>query len=242
MIKHIIVLMSLLSVVLLTGCAEDVDSEDIRTSGIYAGMDLNATAADLLNIDVYLLVGGKDSNTYVSLTNGDKLTATMNDSETITLSKTEKSDKEIHYVGAFNSNVAGAENSTFKISFERTSADTSALNSVVTLPAAPSGITSDKQSFNRSTENITLTWNNSNTDNNLSLAYDGDCIEGDNFAIVDNGAYTINAGTIKDSNQNNCQLTFTFSRTVNGTLDPAFGEGGYIKAKQSRSYSVTSTR
>ena len=230
----------LLSLVLLNGCSEDVDSEDIRTSGIYAAMDLEATADNHTGIQVALKVGGSNSNTYLNLTAGDTLTATLNDSEETTLSKVEDSSGEINYTGAFSSASAGTENSIIKIAFNRNSADTSAPNSLVTLPAAPSGLTTDKTNFNRGTESVILTWDASNTSSNMSLDYEGSCISDGSATVVDNGIYTINAGTIKDSSQQSCSVTFTLSRSVSGTLDPAFGEGGYIRAKQSRSISVTS--
>jgi len=225
----------------LTACSEDADSEDIRTSGIYAGMDVVATADDNVNIEVFLKVGGSGSNTYLNLTSGDKLTAILNDSESLTLTKHEESDGDIFYVGSFTSSVAGAENSVIKILFERSANDVSALDSVVTLPAAPSGLIADKNSFQRSTENLNLSWDTVDSSNDLLLKYEGDCIQNGSVSIVDNGSYTINAGTINDSNTQNCSVTFSLSRTVDGVLDTDFGEGGYLRAKQTRSIAVVST-
>ncbi len=240
--KLLIIFSSLfISLFFISGCSENADSEDIRTSGIYAGMDIDATADNLVDIEVFLKVGGSGSNTYVNLTSGDTLSATLNDSVSTQLTKHEESGGKVIYLGSFVSSDAGVENSTIKISFERTSSDTSAPNSVVILPAAPSELTTDKNSFDRSDENISLTWNALNTDNNLSLKYEGDCVINGSKTVVDNGLFTFNAGTIKNSSMQNCDVEFILSRTVNGTLDSAFGEGGYIRAKQGRSISVISS-
>lgn len=233
----------IISTVFLSACSEDVDSEDIRTSGIYAGMDVTASADEVVQIAVFLKAGGSDSNTYINLTSADNLTAVLNNNETITLSKIEKSRKEYYYTGTFSSDVAGAENSVIKILFERSNADVSALDSVVTLPAAPSGLASDKNLFQRSNENISLSWNSSNTAGKLRLTYSGSCIRDGSFDVVDNGSYTFNADALKSgtSTLNSCPVNFSLSRTVSGSLDTDFGEGGYLKATQIRTISVNST-
>lgn len=238
----IVGLLAILAISLLSGCSENVDSKDIRTSGIYAAMNLSSTADNKNDIDVVLLVGGKYSNTYVDLTAGDILTATLNSSETIRLARQKESNGKVYYTGGFLGSVAGAENSIIRVSLERPSPDVSALNSTVTLPSAPSGIMADKTSFSRSQDNITLTWNRSQSENPLTMTYEGDCIRSGGSTVPDNGLYTINAGTITDQNEENCKVNFTFYREINGSLDIKFGEGGYIKAKQSRSYSLVSSR
>ena len=54
---------------------ESVESEDIRTTGIYPEIQVTATGNGSSLVRVRLKVGGSDSNTYLNLTGDDTLSA-----------------------------------------------------------------------------------------------------------------------------------------------------------------------
>jgi len=232
------------SLTFLSGCSEDTDSEDIETSGIYAAMNIDVDSDTQSTIDVELRVGGSGSRTYVNLTSGDTLTATLNDSETITLSKKSVAlDDKISYRGTFTGTTAGTENSIIKVSFNRPS-KTSAPNSNITIPAPITEFTSDVNTFDRSQDSLVLSWDAAGNNDDLKLTYQGGCIIDGSNTVVDTGSYTINAGTIKNAlvldPAESCSIDFYISRATTGEIDPAYGEGGYIKIRQIRSIAVTS--
>lgn len=246
-IKNLTIINLLFLSCFLSGCSEDADSEDIRTSGIYASMDIEVTSETKSNIEVHLKVGGSGSNTYLNLTSGDTLIATLNDSMSVTLSKEKDflDNDLISYKGSFSGDSAGAENSVINIAFNRPD-DDSAPNSSVTLPAPITGLSTSVSSFDRSTDNVSLSWDSINPSNSLELEVAGDCIFDKTINVADNGTYTINAGTLESNNidpdpPENCTVAFYLKRAANGTLDTAFGEGGYIRAKQIRKLQATST-
>lgn len=241
-VHGIIVVGGLVAVLGLNGCAEDAKSEDIRTSGIYAGMDVTAGAADSSKIDLYLKVGGRSSNTYLTLTNGDQLTALLNGSVSKTLTKSVNGVGETHYLTTFSDASAGMASSSYVISFNRTT-DEDALNSTVLMPAAVANLAIDKSTFSRSTDAVTLTWTGTDNTKQLALNIAGDCINTTEFSVVDLGSYVINAGTLMPSGSPsvNCVVSFKLGRTQSGTIDSAFGEGGNIRATNSRSIGANST-
>src|SRR5690606_20700109 len=60
----------------LFGCNEVVDSDAIRTQGMYAGITATTDATGLTRVDVTLRVGGPNG-TDVNLIGDDKLTASL---------------------------------------------------------------------------------------------------------------------------------------------------------------------
>lgn len=224
----------------ISACTEDVDSEDIHTSGMYAKMEINASDIDASHIKVTLLVGGENSNTYVNLTAGDEIIATLNDSTSQTLTK-QKSGGEITYQTTFSETDAGNA-AKYDISFSRPN-ETDAPNSTVTLPANITQMALDKTEFSRLDDSVTLTWDGLNNSKKLTVKINGTCIKEKIDTVTDNGLYTLNAGSLSNLNQNaqNCAIDFTLSRSASGQLDSNFGEGGEISADVSNTISISST-
>ena len=232
----------LVAVLGLNGCAEDAKSEDVRTSGIYAGMGVTASTADTSSLDVYLKVGGSSSNTYLTLTNGDKLTALLNSGVSKTLTKSVNSTGEVHYVATFSDASAGTTDSSYIVSFDRVT-DQDALSSTVLMPAAVANFDVQPQTFSRGTGAVTLTWTGTDDTKQLALNITGDCFGATSFSVIDSGSYVLNAGVLSPlgSSGTNCVVTFKLSRIQSGTLDSAFGEGGKIQATNSRTVNANST-
>ena len=228
----------------LSACSEDADSEDIKTSGIRAEIDVTSNSDNHAEINVAMRVGGSNSNTYIKLSGGDKLTATLNSSTLKNLDEiTDALDnKKVTYNVTFNDTNSGANNASYKVSLERPT-DTDALNSIVTVPDAATGFIADKNSFSRSTEDLSLTWDGLNDGSNVSLSYAGDCVRSDTVATTDDGSYQLNSGSIvsNSASNQNCDITFSLERQASGSLDSNFGEGGYIRAFKTTSIEVSST-
>ena len=224
----------------LTACSEDVDSENIRTAGIYAAMTIKSATENTADVEVTLKTGGSGSNTYLNLTGGDALTATLNNSASQVLSKYAPNPKEISYRTTFSANPAGVENSTYKIAFNRSANDVSAPDSSVTIPASAADLAVSSANFSRTKNAIGLTWSAQDATKHLDLDINGSCIQGYTTTILDAGTYTVNPGTLTGKSSDTCNVTFTLSRSVNGTLDKGYGEGGYIKATVFRSVTASS--
>ena len=67
----------LLSTAFAAGCKQEVESTDIRTSGVYPVVDVTATGSGTTRVQVKLKVGGPAANTYLELVGPDRLQATM---------------------------------------------------------------------------------------------------------------------------------------------------------------------
>jgi hypothetical protein len=61
---------------LAAGCRQEVESTDVRTSGVYPVIDVLAEGTGSSRVQVKLKVGGPVSNTFLELTGDDRLTAT----------------------------------------------------------------------------------------------------------------------------------------------------------------------
>jgi hypothetical protein len=70
--------LALIGVLLLAfGCTESVESEDVRTSGIYPEVMVTATGDGQSRVEVRMKVGGPSSNTYLDMTGDDKIEVTV---------------------------------------------------------------------------------------------------------------------------------------------------------------------
>ncbi|HZF49871.1 MAG TPA: hypothetical protein VE093_14525, partial [Polyangiaceae bacterium] len=79
--SKIILCAALVSSAALFGCSKEVtSSNNIKTPGIAALIDVTAESESLSTVHVELRVGGSSSNTFVILESGDRLAATANES------------------------------------------------------------------------------------------------------------------------------------------------------------------
>ncbi|MCA9629977.1 MAG: hypothetical protein KC766_20040 [Myxococcales bacterium] len=223
---------ALLASTALMGCSEEtVSSTNIKTKGIAGLFEVTASSDTSSTVNAKLVVGGDESNTYVTLDNGDKLTATAGD-ETKTMTT---GDGPGRYEASFANGAGGTE---FKISLERPD-DDDAPNSVGTLPA-PFNVTEVPNTTpSRASDAITIKWDDGNGD--MKIEVEGDCIFSNSFkAATGSTEYTIKAGEIDSTGVNpedeeTCDLTLTLTRTNTGNADTAnLDDESYFKLYQVR--------
>ena len=223
-----------LAVVLgVSACSEQVDSTDVRTSGIYADMEVRAYGNGKSEVEVDLRVGGASSNTHLAMKGADKLTATVG-AVTKVLGKSGNV-----YVTSFDGEAADTQ---FILAFTRGPDDTSAPNSSVTLPE-PFVISGIAQTISRQV-GFTATWQAGTKGEPMSWLLRGDCLVARAGSFADAGQTVISASHFVPAvgqEEATCNASFCLERDRPGTLDPAFGEGGVIRAGQSRCAAFLST-
>lgn len=229
--KRIITSVALVAAIgALSGCSkeETVSSENIKTKGIAALIEVKAENENSSQVRVELLVGGDESNTHVILDNGDKLTVAAN-GETKTLS----AESEGIYTATIGT---GAADTEFVIGLERPD-DTPAPNSTGKLPAPFTLAAIDNKS--RATDAVDITWDPSGSD---SIVIDvlGDCIkEHKDIKTSDTGSYTIAAGDLVsgfDSDKDKtCDVTVRVWRERGGSPDGAYDGESTMVMRQVRS-------
>ena len=207
-------------------CSEQVDSTDVRTSGIFADMEVRAYGNGKSEVEVDLRVGGASSNTHLEMKGADKLTATVG-AVTKVLGKSGNV-----YVTSFDGDAAETQ---FVMAFIRGPDDTSAPNSSVTLPE-PFVISGIAQTVSRQS-GFTATWQAGTKGEPMVWILRGDCLVTQAGSFADAGQTVVSPGqivTVAGQEQATCNASFCLERDRPGTLDPAFGEGGVISAGQSR--------
>ncbi len=211
-------------------CGEDVDSTDVKTSGVYAIMSVTATGNGQSEVSMDLRVGGANSNTHLDLKAGDQLTATVG-----TTTKTLGQSGYV-YKTTFD---AEAADTKFVVAFTRAN-DTSAPNSSVTLPA-PFTVAGIGATVSRA-EGLTATWAKSSDP--MSWRLDGDCLFLKSGSMAaDAGAVTLaptDFSPLSGKETATCPAKLCLDRTRSGAVDPAYGEGGTATAVQSRCVSFSS--
>src|SRR5690242_13416258 len=92
---------------LLAGCTETLDSKQLRTGGISATLEATAESESSTSLKATLKAGGDESNTYVILSAGDRISATA-DGEEVEMS----AESQGVYVAQFD---VGAGDTEFKV-------------------------------------------------------------------------------------------------------------------------------
>jgi hypothetical protein len=224
----------LLSASLAAGCKQEVESTDIRTTGVYPVIDVTAEGSGTSRVLVKLKVGGPNSNTYLDLTGPDRLTATGAGA-----TKELDSSGSVSYAATFATEAAGP----FVVSFIRGPEDDSAPNSTVDLPE-PFTIAPLTTELSRATGDLVFTWTPGPAAGVIDSSLYGSCIDTIIETIPDDGTATISHDRIHahdGATTDSCSVTLTLARTDVGQVDPAFTEGGRVTATQIRAALFTST-
>jgi hypothetical protein len=235
-----IAMLSLLALGFVACKDEKVDSEDIRTSGMYAAFDVLATGNAKSTATAGLRVGGK-TGTVVILTGADELVASTADTEKKMAQNGEK------YTATFSGDAGGT---VFNFAFNRGDEDEAAPASSVTLPD-PFTLTGPGTTaqVSRAAE-LTVTWAASTVVLDgvaTTWALDGACLFTTDGSVPTDGTLTLkgddfhatpsaeNAVADDKDDSENCTATLCIERKTAGTLDSAFDkEGGTISAVQQR--------
>lgn len=224
-----------LAIAALAGCTETTSSENIKTGGIAALIEVTATSESSSSVKATLKVGGDESNTYVILDKGDELAATAAGGEPKSMS----AQSEGVYEAEFGT---GAADTEFVVDLKRPN-DTPAPNSRGTLPA-PFKIGALEDGKSRKTDPLDVTWDPSGSDDSMELEINGSCI----FLYTkdipgDSGSYTIEAGGLESTGGDKpetCDLDVKLSRKRSGSADPAYDNESYFHLAQVRKSKVTS--
>lgn len=222
----------------LMGCAEEtVSSDNIKTGGIAGLFEVTAKNDSSATVKATLVVGGAQSNTYVSLDNGDKLTASGGDE-----SKSMQTGSGVgRYEASFSTGAGGTE---FKVALERPN-DENALNNSGILPEPFSITEVPDNTPSRATDAITLKWDNGEA-GAMEIEVDGDCIFKSTFKPASGSTeYTIDADKldstgVKDEDKKTCDLTVTITRTNSGTVDSALDNESRFRLHQVRTATFAS--
>jgi hypothetical protein len=229
----------------LVGCKDEtVESEDIRTSGIWASFEVTATGNGKASVESELRVGGK-SGTVIELTGEDKLVCTAAETSK-TLSKSGNA-----YKATFPVEAGGT---LFTFAFHRGDEDEGAPNSYATLPDpfTIAGVTST-QEVSRAAP-LTVTWEAGASADPTKWELDGDCLFPTRGKVATDGTLTLSGDDFNptltaeegaksgDTKKSNCSAKLCIERERKGILDPAFAneEGGRISAIQRRCTSFIS--
>lgn len=223
------------SLVLTAGCSEDVDSDAIRTHGMYARFTAEATGNGSTELKAELRVGGANG-TFVKLSPGDELVAS-------TGGKSKKMggiDDRKRYRTTFDTDEGGTE---FQIAFNRKE-DESAPNSKVTLPEPFALSLAEEQSDEVERGNsVEIEWTPKGK-GKIQWEIDGDCIWNESGEVNDSGSWKIPASAIRVKSLDEgetCEVTVELKRVRRGSIDVNFEEGGVFEATQVREVSFTST-
>ncbi|MFZ5440562.1 MAG: hypothetical protein ACOZQL_11175 [Myxococcota bacterium] len=223
----------------LGGCTcETVNSSDIKTSGLYADLEVTADGTGRSAAKATLTLGA-GSLTFLELASGDSLTVRSGtDSKAM-------SRRSLLGSTWYEAELTGEEaNKAFTVSLTRAN-DTSAPSSSVTLPA-PFSLTAPmaSQTFSRAgSGQVVVAWAPSGLADAMHVAASGSCIESipDADLNADQGQYTLPAFRARQGEDSTtCSVVITVTRTRKGSVDPAYGKGGDFTATVKRTVTISS--
>src|SRR6478752_475663 len=211
------------------GCSkETTSSNNIKTGGIAALIDVYADTDTKAVVHVKLVVGGSSSNTYVDLEGQDKLVATADD-QTKTLSVVDTGIYEATFSGV-------GEDTAFTVTLDRPE-DTTASDNSGDLPA-PFSLDKPTEDLSRKDDALDVSWAPDSSDK-MNLDFDGDCIFSYDKDVSDTGAYTVKAGVLESTGKDaeTCDIDLLATRTRSGSADSKFDKESYFRLHQRRKVS-----
>lgn len=238
-------------ILLVTACGSS-DSDNVKTDGIFADIDIYAPGDGKTYVEVVLKVGsGGVFATELELEGGDQLTAKTD----VVGSETPKVLQESQDgLGGFTYKTDYTfddEDITYTVAFSR-AADNDAPNSFVTMPEALEYTLPAEASTFQVTDTINVTWQPSGFSSDVYIDFDVECPKSGGGTVVfvftpvkipDSGAYSKSAGSlIYDTSgldlSGQCAIEITLYRSNKGTIDSNYGEGGNIVARQVRTRNI----
>jgi len=218
------------------GCTlEEVDSDAIRTKGIYAEMLAIAPGDGQTLVRANLTVGGS-SGTRVRLAGEDTLVAEAGD---------DVQDLWRRGRGQYEVSLAEEGSREVTVRLERGEEDDAAQGTAL-LPE-PFGMqleTAAGGGINRSTPAIVSWQDPSPDDAHLDWSVDGDCIWADSGITPDDGVMTLLTDNVQvrpTQVGEECEVRLTLDRVSVGEVDPLFVPGSSFRAIQRRSVTFIST-
>ena len=218
-------------------CSDSTKSSNVRTSGVNAEMTVRSGESGPTRISVRVRVGGTFSNTFLSIADGDALTA-ENGTDTVSLVGVTGLIAPPSNEGTLPTDSGGR---TITVKFVRPH-DVSAIASTVVMPTG-FGLVSPRvgELFDSAHPRVVITWSPPSSDP-LEWSLHGGCIdEKSGTEAVDTGRVEVTLTAARDRDggvSGPCDVLVHLVRNRTGKLDPAFGEGGSIIATQERERTI----
>ena len=218
------------------GCTlEEVDSDAIRSKGLYAEMLAIAPGSGDTLLRVNLTVGG-NSGTRVRLAGEDVLVAEAGE-DSVELARSA--------AGRYQETLPGQASREITVRLERGPEDDTVQGSVL-LPApfAMQIETPTAGSVDRSTALIVSWQDPSPEDTDMAWSVDGDCIWSDSGVTPDDGVMTFAPEHVKVKTTHageECTVRLTFDRETTSAVDPLFVPGSSFRGVQRRAVTFVST-
>jgi hypothetical protein len=227
-----------LAVAITSAACAQVDSKDVNSSGVYAELNVTASGDGTSLAKAALKVGGGLSNTFLSPSAGDTLTATSGGA----MRALERRDVAgaLSYEATFPTDAAGT---SFVFDFTR-AMGASAPGSEVTLPA-PFTISEPTATATISrAAPLRVAWTPAGTSDRMRWTLVGECIvPGAGDISGDPGSFVIDANRVLALDPKagtTCPVTVEVVRTRAGRLSTGYGKGGTIQAHQRRTVTFRS--
>jgi hypothetical protein len=229
--KHSILLIAMAS----AGCGVE-SSSSLLTSGMSAEMTAQSTGDGTAQVTAELYDGEPIQLIFVELGSGDELIA-HHGSESQTMEKLQLLTI-VEYSASFDD---VADGDSFSVELQRT-VDAGAPSSTMTLP--PSFDLDPVAATVSRTSDLAMSWSPTSSEP-IAWEVSGSCLNTvDGSFAPDTGSGTIPAAMIQLAQGQmvtSCQATVSISRTLAGSLDAHFGEGGDAAGVQIRSATFTTT-
>jgi len=198
---------------LVVGCTENTSSRNIRTAGMVALIDVSSSGQQQSTVDMKLVVGGPNSNTYVVLEQGDGVQATAG-GQTQPMQAVSAGQYQVRFPTA---------EGDFSVTLTR-QGDQEVLVSSGTMPPPFEITTKFAADPIPRNQPVTVEWSPSGTMAQVSIEVDGDCIFGERFSPGDSGTFTIPPGKLrawKSKADQSCNVDIVITRSYSGK--PAAG-------------------
>lgn len=208
-----------------------VGSDTVRTKGIWASMEVKSTGPST-TLTAQLFVGSGSGTPIFPLVAPDELRVSVGGGAEQNLQETCKLDQ------AFcTGNLGDIGGEKVVVNFDRGQPAENAPNSNVVMPEAFE-VSVDDDEVVRGVDDIDL--DISGSSKSLRYKVSGSCIWSEDGFVTD-GAIPASAITARPSEvEEDCEVEVVITRSVEGTVDPAFGKGGKIVAVQERKLTVFS--
>lgn len=217
-----------------SGCTlEDVDSDAIRTQGMFADMLALAPGDGTTLVRVQLTVGGA-SGTNVTLVGDDRLEATFNEVSAV-LERTGR--------GRYQTRLDGDEPSEVRVRLSRGPEDASAGGAAeLPLPFITTLETDARAGIARNAD-VVVSWEPSVPGDDLRWSVEGRCLWSRSGSTPDDGRFTLGPESFEVRRTRageECDVEITLERAQQFAVDPQWNPGSSFRAVQRRAVSFVS--
>jgi hypothetical protein len=216
------------------GCGATTASSQVRTGGLIALIDVTAERADVAVVSADVMVGGAQDKTRVVLEDGDQLYAEV---------AHDKREMTSGGNGSYQVEFPRCDGK-FVVSLSRVG-DRAALQSSGNMPPGFDIVSGfGDRPLSRANDDVTVRWNPSGSDSDVSIELEGDCVHDEQFHVgADAGSYVIPAGTIaawRMQEKDTCNVALRVVLTRKGATDPVLSRDSSFQLRQVRTTRIVS--